>query len=125
MITVLKSYITKAIALSPRDTFLDKFYLYLAIAEFQAANYYGAADAAQRAIQIKPGHPSSHLFRTAALALAKEPDLVTAALSDFLELVPNARALEIEKTVLYYKAQHRNRLRSLNLSPAMLYRQRY
>jgi len=60
------AHINKAIALSPRDTFIDKFYLYLAAAEFQAGNYLQATSAAQRAIQLKSGHPSSHRFRTAS-----------------------------------------------------------
>jgi TolB-like protein len=102
-------HIAKAIALSPKDTFIDKFYLYLAVAEFQAGRYLDSVDAAQRAIQLKPGHPSSHLFRTAAYALAEEPTLADAALQEFLNLVPDARASEIERTVLYYQQEDRKR----------------
>lgn len=104
-----RGHIKKAIALSPKDTFIDKFFLYLAVAEFQAARYMEAADAAQQAIQLKPGHPSSHLFRTAALAMADELVPAKAALDEFLKLVPHARASEIEKTVLYYQPQDRKR----------------
>ncbi|MEX0347484.1 MAG: winged helix-turn-helix domain-containing tetratricopeptide repeat protein [Rhizobiaceae bacterium] len=106
---IARIHIEKAIELSPRDTFIDKFYLYLAIAEFQAANYLKAAEAAQRAIQLKPGHASSHLFRTAALGLAGEQETAGLALGEFLKLVPNARASEIEQTVLYYKSEDRKR----------------
>lgn len=106
---IARTHITKAISLSPKDTFIDKFYLYLAVAEFQAGQYLDAADAAQRAIQLKPGHPSSHLFRTASFALADEQQQADAALRDFLALVPHARASEIEKTVLYYQQDDRKR----------------
>lgn len=102
-------HVNKAIALSPRDTFIDKFYLYLSIAEFQAGNYKASANAAQRAIQLKPGHPSSHMFRTAAFALAEEPELANAAAQEFLALVPHARASKIQQTVLYYQKADRER----------------
>lgn len=104
-----RGHIQKAIALSPRDTFIDKFFLYLAVAEFQAARYDAAADAAERAIQIKPGHPSSHLFRTSALALGGEQEMAEAACAAYRELVPAARASVIEKTVLYYEPEDRRR----------------
>ena len=106
---IARVHIKKAIELSPRDTFIDKFYLYLAIAEFQAGAYQGAAEAAQQAIQVKPGHPSSHLFRTASLALMDGSKAAEPALRDFLALVPHARASEIEKTVLYYQPEDRKR----------------
>ncbi len=102
--------IKKAIALSPRDTFIDKFYLYLSIAEFQAADYAACAAAAEKAIQLKPAHPSSHLFFTASLALAGKQTLAEQALAAFLKLVPHARASEIERTVLYYQAEDRARV---------------
>lgn len=102
-------HIKKAIELSPRDTFIDKFFLYLAVAEFQAGRYQEAADAAQQAIQVKPGHPSSHMFRTAALALLHATASAESALQEFLALVPHARASEIEKTVLYYRPEDRKR----------------
>lgn len=104
-----RTHITKAIALSPRDTFIDKFHLYLSIAEFQAGNYSAAANAAQHAIQLKPGHASSHLFRTASFAMANEPEMADAALNEFLALVPNAQASEIQRTVLYYQPEDRQR----------------
>ncbi len=104
------THINKALALSPRDTFIDKYYLYLSVAEFQAGRYPAAAEAAQRAIQLKPGHPSSHMFRTASFALAGERELAHSALQEFLSLVPKARASEIQKTVLYYQEADRQRL---------------
>lgn len=107
---IARTHIEKAIALSPRDTFIDKFYLYLAVAEFQAARYDAAAMAAERAIQIKPGHPSSHLFRTSALALDGAQVKAEAALSSYLALVPKALASTIEKTVLYYRPEDRRRM---------------
>ena len=102
-------HIKKAIALSPRDTFIDKFYLYLSIAEFQAGHYEASATAAEKAIQLKPGHPSSHMFRTAAFALAGDAASASFALGEFLELVPHAKASEIQKTVLFYQAEDRKR----------------
>lgn len=106
---IARTHIKKAIALSPKDTFIDKFFLYLSVAEFQAGSYREAAEAAQRAIQLKPGHPSSHMFRTASLAMAEEPVLAKSALAEFLKLVPHASASKIEQTVLYYKEQDRKR----------------
>jgi TolB-like protein/Flp pilus assembly protein TadD len=106
---IARTHIKKAIALSPKDTFIDKFFLYLSVAEFQAGCYLEAAEAAQRAIQLKPGHPSSHMFRTAALALADEISLAGSSLEEFLKLVPHASASQIEKTVLYYKVEDRKR----------------
>lgn len=107
---IARTHIEKAIALSPRDTFIDKFFLYLSVAEFQAGQYLDAARAAQRAIQLKPGHPSSHLFRAAAFGAAQETELAQAAARDFLALVPHARASEIQKTVLYYQEADRRRV---------------
>ncbi|MEP1968011.1 MAG: hypothetical protein ABJJ01_00110, partial [Marinomonas sp.] len=107
---IARTHIQKAIALSPRDTFIDKFYLYLAIAEFQAENYHEAARAAQKAIQLKPGHPSSHLFRAASYGAAQEQGPAEAAAKDFLALVPHARASEIQNSVLYYQEADRQRV---------------
>lgn len=107
---IARVHIKKSIALSPRDTFIDKFYLYLAITEFQAKDYSASANAAQRAIQLKPEHASSHLFRTAAFAMADEPELANAALLEFQALVPNARASEIQRTVLYYQPEDCKRI---------------
>ncbi len=105
-----RDHVQKAIALSPRDTFIDKFYLYLAITEFQAARYTAAIEAAERAIQIKPGHPSSHLFKTSALALNGQQEMAEVACNVYRELVPDARASAIEKTVLYYQLEDRRRM---------------
>ena len=105
-----RDHIQKAIALSPRDTFIDKFYLYLAIAEFQAGRYDATVEAAERAIQIKPGHPSSHLFKTSALALGGEQAMAEAACAVYRDLVPAARASVIEQTVLYYLPEDRRRM---------------
>ena len=107
---IARTHIKKALALSPRDTFIDKFYLYLAVAEFQSGDYFSTVEAAQRAIQVKPAHPSSHLFKTAALGWGEDRDLADAALREFLDLVPHAHASEIEKTVLYYKQDDRKRV---------------
>ena len=105
-----RTHIQKAIALSPRDTFIDKFYLYLAIAEFQAGQYDDAARAAEQAIQTKPAHPSSHLFRTAALAQGGKMDMARAACDAYRKLVPAASASKIEETVLYYRPEDRRRI---------------
>lgn len=105
-----RGHIEKAIALSPLDTFIDKFFLYLAIAEFQAARYTEAADAAERAIQIKPGHASSHMFRAAAHALNGNQEIAEAACAAYLEVVPAATASRIEQTVLYYNPDDRRRM---------------
>ncbi len=107
---IARKHIERAIALSPRDTFIDKFYLYLSIAEFQAARYDSAAEAAEQAIQIKPAHPSSHLWRAAALALGGQQDLAEAVCKAYRNLVPSARASQIEQTVLYYRPADRKRL---------------
>ena len=107
---IARTHIVKAIQLSPRDTFLDKFYLYLAVAEFQAGNYLEAAEASQRAIQIKPGHPSSHLFRTASLAMAGDIEQARTAVTEFQNLVPNASVSHFGKSVLYYRNEDRMRV---------------
>lgn len=105
-----RNHVEKAIALSPLDTFIDKFYLYLSITEFQAARYDAAADSAERAIQIKPGHASSHMLRTSSLALSGQQAVAEAACAAYLELVPDALASRIEETVLYYKPEDRRRM---------------
>ena len=107
---IARTHIVKEIQLSPRDTFLDKFYLYLAVAEFQAGNYLEAAEASQRAIQIKPGHPSSHLFRTASLAMAGDIEQARTAVTEFQNLVPNASVSHFGKSVLYYRNEDRMRV---------------
>ena len=107
---IARKHIERAIVLSPRDTFIDKFYLYLSVAEFQAARYDAAADAAEQAIQLKPAHPSSHLWRASALALGGHQDRAETACKSYQDLVPSARASQIEHRVLYYRPEDRNRL---------------
>jgi hypothetical protein len=97
----------KALALGPRDTFIFKFYLYLSIAKFQAGNYKASATAAEKAIQLKSAHPSSHMFRPATFALADEAELAGAADREFLALVPHACASQIQESILSYQSKDR------------------
>lgn len=103
----VQDQLTVDLSLGPRDTFIDKSYLYLSIAKFQAGNYKASATAAEKAIQLKPGHPSSHMFGTAAFALADEAELAGAADRELLALVPHARGSQIQESVLYYQSKDR------------------
>ncbi len=104
------THIDKAISLSPRDTFIDKYHLYHAIAYFQAGRYPEAVEATNRAIQLKPEHASSHMFRTAALALEQDHTLAKSALQGFTELVPDANTSTIESAIAYVNPDDRKRL---------------
>ena len=82
-------------------------YLYPSIAKFQAGNYKASATAAEKAIQLKPAHPSSHMSRPASFALADEAELAGAADREFLALVPHARASQIQELILNYQSKDR------------------
>ncbi len=103
-------HIDKAISLSPRDTFIDKYHLYHAVAYFQAGRYPEAVEAANRAIQLKPQHASSHMFRAAALALEQDNTLAKSALQGFTALVPDANTSTIESAIAYVNPDDRKRL---------------
>ena len=94
-------HVDTAIRLSPRDTFIDKFYVYQSLAHFQAARYADAAAAAHQAIQIKPEHANSHMLAAASYALAGEEELAARALDAFTTLVPETTAANVERAIAF------------------------
>jgi TolB-like protein/Flp pilus assembly protein TadD len=104
------SHIDTAFRLSPRDTFIDKFYLYRAVASFQIGHYSAAIEAACAAIELKPEHASSHMFLAASYALVGQQELAEAAMSGFVALVPSAKASTIESAIAYVDVKDRKRI---------------
>ena len=99
-----------ALRLSPRDTFLDKFFLYKSLAHFQAARYADAAEAVEKAVQLKPDHPGSQMLATASYALAGNQKAAEAALEAFKKLVPGTTASNVERAIAYNDPDDRARL---------------
>jgi adenylate cyclase len=102
--------IDRGVRLSPRDTFGDEYALYYAFAHFQAGRYGEAASAAQRAIQLRPGHPSLYMMAAASYGLAGETDKAKRAITQLTNLVPDISAAGIEETFLYCKREDLSRL---------------
>ena len=103
-------HVDKALRLSPRDTFIDKFHLYHALAHFQAGRYLDAARAAERAIQLKPEHANTHMVAAASYALAGKQDQAEAALAAFKSLVPNTDAKNVERAIAFENPDDRARI---------------
>jgi adenylate cyclase len=102
--------IERGVRLSPRDTFGDEYALYYAFAHFQAGRYGEAASAAQRAIQLRPGHPTLYLMAAASHGLAGETDKASRAVAQLTNLVPNISAAGVEETFVYCQREDRSRL---------------
>ena len=102
--------IDTAIKLSPRDTFLDKFHIYYSLAHFQAGNYERAAEAADRALHLKPEHPNSHMLAASANAHAGNMERAKQALAMFRKLVPGTNAANVERAIAYEHPADRERL---------------
>jgi adenylate cyclase len=102
--------IERGVRLSPRDTFGEEYALYYAFVHFQAGRYGEAASAAQRAIQLRPGHPVLYLMAAASYGLAGETDHAKSAITQLTNLVPNISAAGVEETFLYCRREDRNRL---------------
>jgi adenylate cyclase len=102
--------IDRGVRLSPRDTFGDEYALYYAFVHFQARRYGEAAAAAQRAIQLRSGHPTLYLMAAASYGLAGETDKAKRAITHLTNLVPNISAADVEENFLYYQREDRSRV---------------
>jgi adenylate cyclase len=102
--------IERGVRLSPRDTFGDEYALYYAFVHFQAGRYGEAASAAERAIQLRPGHPTLYLMAAASYGLAGETDKARRSVTQLTNLVPNISAAGVEETFLYCQREDRSRL---------------
>ncbi len=96
--------------LSPQDIFLDKFELYYSLAHFQAGRYQEAAQAAERAIQIKSEHANTHMIAAASYAHAGDQSRAEAALAKFKALVPNTNATNVQRAIAYRDPADRARI---------------
>jgi hypothetical protein len=103
--------INVGIRLSPRDTFADGYHLNFAFAHFQAARYAvaEAAAEAQRAIQLRPGHPVLYMMAGASLGLLGRTEAAQAMIAKVSSLVPDLRANDIEKHFFYCHRDDRKR----------------
>jgi len=101
---------SRAVRLSPRDTFSDDFQLFYAFAHFQAGRYVEAASFAETAIQLRPEHPTPHVIATASYALAGNDKKAVDALARLKALVPEITASNVEKTFPYALAEDRARV---------------
>ena len=102
--------VDRAVRLSPRDIFGEVFHLFYAFAHFQAGRYADAAEAAELAIQQRPGHPVLYIMAASAHGHAGDGDRAKAALASLTALVPEITALGIEQNFLYVLAEDRARL---------------
>ncbi len=102
--------IDTALRLSPRDTFLDKFHVYYALAYFQAGQYQQAASAAEQAVQLKPEHANSHMLAASSYAHAGNQEAAEAALASFRSLVPGTNASNVERAIAYRDPLDRARI---------------
>ena len=102
--------IDRGVRLSPRDIFGDEYALYYAFVYFQAGRYDEAAASAQRAIQLRPGHPTPYIMAAASYGLAGETDKAKRAIAKLTSLVPNISAAGVEETFLYCRREDRSRL---------------
>jgi tetratricopeptide (TPR) repeat protein len=100
----------QAVQLSPRDTFSDDFQLYYAFAHFQAARYIEAASFAEKAIQLRPEHPNSHIMAASSYGLAGDEKKAANALAGLSALVAKITASSVEQTWPYVLAEDRARL---------------
>ena len=104
------SAISSGVRLSPRDTFADEYHLYYAFAHFQAARYAEAAAEAQRAIQLRPGHPVLYMMAGASLGLMGMTEAAQAMIAKVRRLVPDMRAKGMEEHFFYCQREDRERL---------------
>jgi len=102
--------INRGVRLSPRDIFGDEYALYYAFTYFQAGRYGEAAAAADRAIQLRPGHPTLYMMAAASYGLAGETDKAMRAITQLTNLVPDISAAGVEETFLYCRLEDRSRL---------------
>jgi len=102
--------INRGVRLSPRDIFGDEYALYYAFTYFQAGRYGEAAAAADRAIQLRPGHPTLYMMAAASYGLAGETDKAKRAITQLTNLVPDISAAGVEETFLYCQREDRSRL---------------
>lgn len=98
------------IVIDEGDIFGDEYSLYYAFANFQAGHYGEAGLAAQRAIQLRPGHPVPFPMAVGAAGLAGEVEQASRAVARLRELVPACTAGEIEATFQYCRPEDRARL---------------
>jgi adenylate cyclase len=101
---------SRAVRLSPRDTFSDDFQLFYAFAHFQAGRYVEATSFAETAIQLRPEHPAPHVMATASYGLAGNDKKAVDALARLKALVPEITASNVEKTFPYALAEDRARV---------------
>jgi len=102
--------IDRGVRLSPRDIFGDEYALYYAFTHFQAGRYGEAAAAADRAIQLRPGHPTLYMMAAASFGLSGETDKAKRAITQLTNLVPDISAAGVEETFLYCRPEDRSRL---------------
>ena len=81
--------IEKAIRLSPRDSSLSLMLQNLGMAHFVAGHYTDAADAARRAIALRPDQPAHHRLLAACCGHLGQLDEARVALAEMARLTPD------------------------------------
>lgn len=102
--------IDQAVKLSPRDTFGDDFQLYYAFAHFQAERYVEAAAYAEKAIQLRPEHPNSHVMAAVSYGFLGNTEKASGAVTNLRALVPEIAATDVEQTWPFVFPEDRARL---------------
>ena len=102
--------IERALRLSPKDTFLDKFHVYASLAHYQNESYDSAALSAEHALRIRPQHPNTHMLAAASNAMAGNDVRATRALAEFGRLVPGTTLENVARAVAYERAEDREKL---------------
>ena len=86
------------------------FELYYSLAHFQAGRYLEAAQASERAIQIKSEHANTHMIAAASYAHAGDQARAETALAKFKVLAPNTNATNVQQAIAYRDPADRARI---------------
>jgi TolB-like protein/Flp pilus assembly protein TadD len=101
---------SRAVRLSPRDTFADDFQLFYAFAHFQAGRYVEAAAFAETSIQLRPEHPFPYVMAAACYGFTGNDNKAAGTLAKLKALLPAIAASDVEKTAPYALPEDRARL---------------
>tara|TARA_R110002095_G_scaffold129283_1_gene112091 strand:+ start:285 stop:2015 length:1731 start_codon:yes stop_codon:yes gene_type:complete len=102
--------IDRAMRLSPRDIFSEEYHLYYAFAYFVLGKYKEAAASAERAILLRPGHPSIYVIATASYQLDGATDKAGMRAQKLIELVPDTSLTEIEASYPFTRVEDMTKL---------------
>ncbi len=96
--------------LSPRDIFAEEYHLFYSFAHFMAGRYGEAAASAERAIQLRPGHPVLYIMAAASYGQAGEIAKSRDMIARLQALVPDISGATVGETFPFTREEDRARL---------------